>query len=239
MSTQNDGSDGTPRTRVAMWTLGVSGVAIVALGIVAIVVETDNAMTILNAVLPMVASWVGTILAFYFGRENFESANRQVRELVQRLTPEERAKTPVTGVMRRLTDMKYFKMEEGKSDQDVTVAQLKDKLSSDVSRLPVLEADEGPKYMIHQSRIANFLLEGGKETDTLATFIDHWEKQNLRFGENNGFVVVSEKAALDEAKRKLDDAPTCQDIFVTKGGTVDEPLIGWISNARLARYLEA
>src|SRR5437660_837167 len=34
----------------------------------------NTAQYVLTAVLPVVAAWVGTVLAFYFGRENYESA---------------------------------------------------------------------------------------------------------------------------------------------------------------------
>jgi len=77
-----------------MGTLIFSALSITVLAGYAIAKDPTNTMTIFNVILPVFASWVGTILAFYFGRENFESANKQVRELVDRLTPEERATAP-------------------------------------------------------------------------------------------------------------------------------------------------
>ncbi len=37
---------------------------------------------VLTVILPVLGAWVGTILAFYFTKENFEAANRSVREMV-------------------------------------------------------------------------------------------------------------------------------------------------------------
>ena len=58
--------------------------AVFGLALAVILVDKSKTITIFNMVLPVVASWVGTILAFYFGRENFESANKQVRDIMQK-----------------------------------------------------------------------------------------------------------------------------------------------------------
>ena len=38
--------------------------------------------------VPLFASWVGTVLAFYFGRENFDIATKRYDNLMNQLTPE-------------------------------------------------------------------------------------------------------------------------------------------------------
>ena len=45
---------------------------------------------VLTIVLPLVGTWVGTVLAFYFSRENFVAAASQTASLVRQLTPEQR-----------------------------------------------------------------------------------------------------------------------------------------------------
>lgn len=116
-------SNGRARSRLAYGTLIFSGLAITIMAVIAIVTDPKNTMTIFNIVLPMFASWVGTILAFYFGRENFESASQQVqaatqqvREIAQALTPEQRAEALVTSIMRPLADTIHFPIPEGKGD---------------------------------------------------------------------------------------------------------------------------
>jgi hypothetical protein len=186
----------------------------------------------------VIASWIGTVLAFYFGRENFESANRQVREMIERLTPEERARTRVVAIMRRMADVVCFKIPQGKGDQDVPLKDLRAKFSDTVSRLPVLNPDGTVKYMIHQSRIDKHLADGGQETDSLETFIARQKAAGVEFGLDRGFIVVAENATLAEAKRKA-EATNIPDIFVTETGAADEPPVGWISNVRMAKFLEA
>jgi hypothetical protein len=93
--------------------------------------------------------------------------------------------------------------------------------------------------MIHESRIDKYLSSGGKDSDTLDKFIKEKGKEGIAFGLNKGFVVVSEKATLAEAKSTMDEIKSCQDIFVTKDGKPDDPMTGWISNIRLAKFLQA
>ena len=225
------------RSKLAYGTLIFSGLAITILALAAILRSpADNTMTIFNIVLPVMASWVGTILAFYFGRENAEMANQQVREIVNRLTPEQRAETSVTSIMRALQNTGYFQIPKGKGDQDILLSEIRSKFSGSISRLPIIDADNKPKYLIHESSVDKYLVSGGKQEDTLAKFIKTERKAG--FGLGQGFVVVSEQFTLAVAKQKLDESPSCQDIFVTKEGSTDEPLTGWISNIRLAKFLD-
>jgi CBS domain-containing protein len=225
---------------VAYFVLGFSAVVLVALGITAIVIQPDEAINIFNVILPVVASWVGTVLAFYFGRENFVAANEQVRELVQRLSPEQLAKSPVTSLMRSFSETRNLQIPEGKTDKDIKVSELLGKFDGKlVTRLPVVNTNNSPRYMIHESKVNKYLAGDGKQDDALEAFIAAQKKDGVEFGINKGFVVVSEETTITEAKRKMEETPNCQDIFITKKGTPDEPLTGWISNMRLGKYLEA
>lgn len=225
---------------LAFSVLGFSGLIVVALGIAAIAADETQAINIFNVILPVVASWVGTVLAYYFGRENFESANQQVREMVQRLSPDQLAKSPVTSIMRSFNDTVHIKIPEGQDDKDILLSTITEKFDGKtITRIPIVVEGNKPKYMIHESRINKYIAEGGSKDDTLEKFIAHQKDANIEFGIFKGFVVVSEKTTIVDAKQKMEEIPTCQDIFVSKQGTADESLTGWISNLRLGKYLEA
>jgi len=83
--------------------------------------------------------------------------------------------------MKPLANMEYFQHEKGKSDQDVTIAELRAKFVGNVSRLPIINADEKPKYLIHESRIDKYLASGGSEGDTLETFVTKQKKAGFEF----------------------------------------------------------
>ncbi len=235
----NDSSDGSFRETVARWIFFLSIGGIVVLSGLVIWMNPDQSMTVLNMLLPVFSAWVGTVIAFYFGRDNFESANKQVRDMFERLSPAERAEALITTIMRKEKEIINFVIEDGKTDADYKLQQLYGKFNSKVTRLPVVDSKKRPKYLIHDSRIAKYVEQGGKLDDNLKTFIDEESKRQREYGVNKGFIVISEACTIASAKQKIEEIPGCQDIFVTKGGSPDEPLTGWVSNTRLAKSLEA
>jgi hypothetical protein len=71
----------------------VSVLAVALLGGIAIYGEKAQAKEILTMILPMIGTWVGTVLAFYFGKEQLEAATRSVTAIARELTPEEKLRS--------------------------------------------------------------------------------------------------------------------------------------------------
>ena len=101
-------ADQTTRNRIAFWiTLG-GMVGVTILGIVVICLapdgksKSDAAQLVFGSVLPLLGTWVGTVLAFYFAKANFESAARHAKDLLG-ITERLRA-IPVESVMLKITD---------------------------------------------------------------------------------------------------------------------------------------
>lgn len=227
------------RDRIAGWVLLVSAFALTLLAFVVINQDTANAMTVFNVLLPVVASWVGTVLAFYFGKENFEAANEQVRKTMSAALTG-KTQQPVTSFMRPLGQTTHFTLTAGMEDSNVKLSDLMGKFTDKVKRLPILTADEHPKYMIHEASLSTYLaVSGHADSDTLKAFIADRKTAGLAFGNESGFVVVAETASLEDAKNAFEQVASAQDIFVTKAGTAREPVLGWISNVRLTRHLSA
>jgi hypothetical protein len=68
--------------------------------------KEDAGTRVLGSVLPLLGTWVGTVLAYYFSKENFEAATKSVTELAKQITPQEKLKsTPVSKVMILRKDM--------------------------------------------------------------------------------------------------------------------------------------
>lgn len=225
------------RHTLAYSVLIFSTVAITGLAIFAIIQDAEAAKDIFNIVLPVFSSWVGTILAFYFGRENFESANEQVRELVEKLAPEEREKASVGSIMRPIHQIVHIKLSNEISEDHLKLSDIRKRFVGSVSRLPIIDVHGMPKYIIHQARIDFYLVTYEKEDVTLRVFLDTLRLDGLSFGLDSGFVVVSEKTMIATAKQKMESILGCQDIFVTMQGNPNEPLMGWISNVRLMKYI--
>ena len=92
--------------------------------------------------------------------------------------------------------------------------------------------------MIHEASIDKYVAKGGSKTDTLDVFLAKAKEQGFEFGLNKAFIVVKQDASLLEANAKMEEYVFARDVFVTRGGTPQEPYIGWISNVRLIKFME-
>jgi len=70
----------------------------------------ESTQLVFTAVLPLVGTWVGTVLAFYFAKENFEAASRATKEI---LGIDEKLKSIlVSTVMIPISKIDAFKLGE-------------------------------------------------------------------------------------------------------------------------------
>ncbi|GCL65217.1 hypothetical protein [Pseudaquabacterium pictum] len=237
------GDDATAqlRNQLAKTVLAVSGMAVVLLGVVAVARgDAKDAMQVFNTTLAVFSSWVGTVLAFYFGRENFEAANERVKSLVDRLSPDERASQPVSAVMRPASQTTSIQLTAAEGEAQWLLTALKAKFTGEVSRLPVLDADGRPLFILHGSTVDKYLSTDNqqRQTHTLQQLLDA-DDHRKALGPNRGFVLVSPTDSLDTAKSRMEAVSGCQDIFVTADGTASQRLAGWITNIRLAKFMQA
>src|SRR6266480_4008969 len=253
----NDKPEGDSRFRIALaktvttWAL----VAILAIAALIILVAGINAIRfpekeqrdqffdiakyILGVLLPVIGAWVGTVLAFYFGQVNFEAASRSAANLVRQLSPREKLQAePVGHAMMKIGDVASFKMPAGKKESDITIKRLiddgfeKDK-SRPYNRLPILDTDGRGKYVLHRSTIDAFLAakkHPPTATESTLTLKDLLEDPKLKDFIVNSFMALSESQTLADAKDLFDKNPLCLDILVTKDGTKNGIVVGWITN---------
>src|SRR2546427_1451912 len=92
--------DANTRTKLAGWLIGLSIAGITMASGLSIVLATSKdrpemARLVFASVLPLFGTWVGTVLAFYFARENLQAATDSTIRLAGREEPS----TPVSEVM--------------------------------------------------------------------------------------------------------------------------------------------
>lgn len=193
---------------------------------------------ILTIILPLVGTWVGTVLAFYFSRENFVAAAKQTADLVRQLTPEQRLQSiAVTEVMLDMSAATTLKLtlptpEDAakiKVKADVVEALLE---KSKRNRLPIIDSSGKVIYIIHRNYIDQFLLkqsEAGGTQVADATLQDLLDSEGLKtiF---QAFATVGKDARLIAVKQIMDGNPNCSDAFVTEDGTSASKAVGWITN---------
>src|SRR6266849_4165538 len=94
---QNQASSASPRERVYLTEI-VAGVSLFGITLLAAIVlykdwnDKDMVRYVFASIIPLLASWMGTILAFYFSKENFMAATQSVTDLTRTVTGIERLK---------------------------------------------------------------------------------------------------------------------------------------------------
>lgn len=192
------------------------------------------------AFVPVLASWVGTVLAYYFSRENFESANRSVRQMVGQISPAEKlASVSVASKMIPRQSMDVLVITPDKPENHLRIiADILawfDKFKR--NRLPVLDEQDRPKYIVHRSMIDKYLTlkmslsVDAQEQLTFRDLLDEDIEMKRMF--ESGFTTVSQDSTMADAKTAMEKISDCKDVFVTKSGTKNDPVLGWITELQI------
>ncbi len=229
------------RERLALWVVIFSIIAITILAGVSIATSQNvagEAKAVLATVLPLFGTWVGTVLAYYFSKENFDAATASVTKLVGTVTAEQKlASIPAKDKMIARANMFVKTLPEDKIKLVETLDELEKTKKG--SRIPILDDQGHPAYMVHRSMIDRYMADQARKTPppdpATLTFknlltddpdLGKWAKQS--------FAVIKEDSTLAEAKSAMERISGCQDVFLTKGGTESEPVIGWVTNVVIA-----
>ena len=233
-----------PRFLLALGVLALSILGTVGLAWYVISINlTDPKVSerIFTMVLPLLGTWVGTILAYYFSRENFEAANASVQKMAASLSSMEKlASIGVEGKQIPTSDINPILSLT--TDKDESAYKLTSDIqtlfeSSNRNRMPVLDSRGLPLYMIHRSMIDRFVVEQASQKDvsgkqikdlTLKDLLDKSPEMKQMF--KASFVTVAKSETLADAKQKMDQTPNCSDVFVTEDGTSKTPVVGWLTN---------
>jgi hypothetical protein len=223
------------RTRIGPLIIGIgtAGIGLVAVAAILVVWAADQeeikkhmdtfAMGIFSSVVPVFATWVGTVIAFYFTKESFRQAAESTRALQAGLTDE-----PVMSPTRIIPYEKITKivLGAGKTEADAKALPMSDvsgSFTDTVTRLIIFDAGARPLFIIRRklttgkshASVGDYLADGGNAADA----------KNFRF--------LHAQATLADARSILRLYDTA-DIFITDRGTADEPVKGWLTDDRLA-----
>ena len=190
-----------------------------------------SAKDILGILLPVLSAWIGTIIAFYFGRENFETATNA---LAKQLTSEEKLKSIlVKDVMIKMTQAVTFTLDKPEKDVKLKADLIDAKLDKEnKERLPILDPQGRIKYMAHRSLFDKFIVQEvakAKKVEDLSLedMLKDTKYQNMLTG---SFKTLPETSNLAEVKSLIDKITVCSDVFVTEDGTINSKVIGWVTN---------
>jgi len=245
-------------------TLGALGMAMAIVDLVRGGSESINILQILfSAILPLFGTWIGTILAYYFSKENLMAANQTVQHLVNSITSDKKLETTkAKDVMITLDKLKYVLYKSGADDKINLKTDFLDFLKKEnIQRVILLDENKVAKYVIHKSIIEGFIAEKyfsqegtdpdnqdnpqpgddqptGTPTAKELTFADLKASSDPMIKDilENGIKFINENANLSDAKTLIKNFKACNDVFITKNGNPDEPILGWITNKTIADH---
>lgn len=233
-------ADTKTRSNLARWVAFGGMSCITALGLAAILKDGAKAQEILTMLLPVIGTWVGTVLAFYFAKDNLLAATQSTKELLG--LDERLHQIPAEKAMIRLDDPKTLKkkLAAGDDPNNLLLADLA-KLMRDKgrNRLPVLAADGSPLFIIHLSTLTDFIAQQAT-ADPPPADLSQLKISDLKTKSATSYdailklVIIKRAATLAEAKTVMEAKPGCSDVFVTENGRDKEPAIGWLTNVEIA-----
>ncbi|HTD41959.1 MAG TPA: hypothetical protein VK671_15125 [Mucilaginibacter sp.] len=207
----------------------------------------DNIKTLFNILLPVVGTWMGTMLAFYFSKDNFEAANEQAKTLVNQMNPDQgNQQLSVADIMVKPNESALLMRDSMDAFKKTSLSELIQTMEESHSdRLPILEK-ETLKFLFliyrttierFQAAIATSSVKVNKETvsptdiSTLtmqAMFDSDFDLFNKIKDQKACFLPIN--ATMDKVKQAMQDNTICQDVFITQTGSSDEKVEGWITN---------
>ena len=203
-----------------------------------------------SSLLPMFGTWVGTVLAFYFSRENFEAANRGTLDLVKAVG-QRLGSIRVSEKMLGVSQVVKLKLAANQAMSSVAIADIERLFASEVagkkiSRLLVLNVDGACVAVIHRSLYMEALASALRSAAPLNPQTDAIQKL-LSIGYpspppvtyedffRSTIAFVGRDRSLADAKVAMEAIPGCQDVVVTATGAKGEPMQGWLSNVDIGR----
>ena len=202
---------------------------------------SDTAKNAFTAILPVLAGWVGTVLAFYFSAASQERTSASLDKVIGQAagTPGPGAlisekMVPVSSVvaLQKLEDKggpKGISMDDLRTAFKATLPS-----GSNITRL--LFTENGVfRYVLHIGTFNAFQVQH-PDAQTFADLLA--DEETLR-QVSKLVVFVSAGTTLADAKAALDKVTGAQDIIVTGSGNATEPMLGWLSNVDLIKTLQA
>jgi hypothetical protein len=233
------------RSRIAPFILGLGGAAIIVLTLALVVsfallatagnVEEGAAETsltpltgkidtillgIFGSVLPIVATWVGTVIAFYFTSESY----RQAAAVAMEATGGLRAGGPNVRSIMVPWDKILNKIEVDKRTEADTrkIKDMEEQFKA-ASRVMIFEKKaKNPVYIIRKKLVPADLVDD-------ATVADYRASSPELAADSKRYGFLAETATTAEAKKVMQDN-RFEDVFVTRSGQPTEEVIGWISD---------
>ena len=205
----------------------------------------DLVKYLLATILPVVAGWVGTVLAFYYGKENFEAGTKSVTAAAQALTSKEKLATTMVATM-GIARSEFNALVLDTADVNVAKTTDLQKVKEGFKntkepdkmyeRLPILLNGDIPFMVLHRSTLNAYLVDAADKDPNNSTLENLFA--TVKYLPNDSFVAVPPDATAALAKTEMEKLANCSDVFVTTDGKKTGAVTRWITNVDLLKASE-
>lgn len=211
----------------------------------------ETSKLLLAAILPVVSAWVGTILAFYYSKENYLAASQGTLDAVKAVSARLASKK-LRDVMMPQASVIAVTLGQGTLLGDVLCREVKTAFATvtpqnqRINRLLFLRSDGSCCAVLHRSVWNEMQTQVSSPIDWASARLSVLTDQAAPDREglwsaflSQSLAFVAEAGSLADAKNAMASVPHCQDVIVTRSGVASEPMLGWISNVDIARESQA
>lgn len=204
-----------------------------------------------NAILPVLAGWVGTVLAFFFSAASQE---RTAISLDKAIGQSGRGSDSGVLVSEKMIPtssiLELQTLNDGQNrPENINLSTLQDlfkkKQANGTSVTRLVFVQNGIfRYVLHSSTLNSFLVNTAPAPDATAvaqdlTFAQMIADQSILNQISKLVAFVSAATTLADTKLAMDAVPGAQDIIVTATGNASAPMLGWLSNVDLIKAVTA
>lgn len=229
------------RSRIAPLVLGVGSVAIIVLALAIIVTlallslvhdelpnKIDTLLTgIFTAVLPVFATWVGTVIAFYFSETAYKEAAKSTRAAIG---GSELGKPRVRSYMNEYDSINKLDVQDRPAADAVTIKRVRDQLGEVRDHTYIFEAPKkNPVYLIKKQYLSALT-----DDQTVQDYRTQTGRGIDLASDAKKLAFVKEDDTLEQAMKTMLVVGSAE-AFVTKTGQASEEVIGWITKETLQR----
>lgn len=179
---------------------------------------------IFNATLPLYGTWIGTLLAYYFAKENFDSATKNTRDILQSTKTDKSDNLDTILVSAAISKNSFLENDTSKLIEDIK----KILIEKNRRRLPIIEINGTLKFLAYFEDLEAYNIKnpGKKIIDFIQASSD----------KNKAVAFVSKDITLKVANEERKKTPDCRDIIVTDNGKKDGKVIGYLTDSDIDQY---
>ncbi len=195
--------------------------------------EEDKGATmekIFSTLIPLFATWVGTVLAFYFGKENFDIAAKRYDKIIDRLSPDVLDDVKVSQIMIAKKTMVYKTLAEVEKETIQNLIKFLNDIKK--SRLPILK-DDKITYVVHKSTFLNAIGTLKPEEVSKLSFKDFIGNAENK-AKVSSFETFKEDVILEKIRLAITKNEAIKDVFITDK---DSKVVGWLTDTLILRFL--